>query len=98
MNRHVRTTFAVIATLALMMVGIACSVMPEEKIVPRLLQGVTVPARPRRARAPSRPRTLDPRCIGAGPELHSHLRQPGTQHSVSHQTGRQGLRRREGRR
>ena len=33
MNRHVRTMFAVIATLALMMVGIACSVMPEEKVV-----------------------------------------------------------------
>lgn len=33
MDRHVRTTFAVIATLALMMVGIACSVIPEEKIV-----------------------------------------------------------------
>src|SRR3954451_19286577 len=33
MNRHVRTTFAVIATLALMMVGIACSVMPEEKVL-----------------------------------------------------------------
>jgi len=33
MNRHVRTTFAVIATLAMMMAGIACSVVPEEKIV-----------------------------------------------------------------
>ena len=33
MNRHVRTTFVVVATLALMMVGIACSVVPEEKIV-----------------------------------------------------------------
>ena len=33
MDRHVRTTFAVIATLALMMVGIACSVVPEEKLV-----------------------------------------------------------------
>ena len=33
MDRHVRTTFAVIATLALMMSGIACSVPPEEKIV-----------------------------------------------------------------
>ena len=33
MSRHVRTTFAVIATLALMMVGIACSVVPEEKVV-----------------------------------------------------------------
>lgn len=33
MNRHVRTTFTVVATLALMMVGMACSVAPEEKIV-----------------------------------------------------------------
>ena len=33
MDRHVRTTFAVIATLALMMAGIACSVAPEEKLV-----------------------------------------------------------------
>jgi len=33
MDRHVRTTFAVIATLALMMVGIACSVVPEEKLI-----------------------------------------------------------------
>jgi hypothetical protein len=33
MGRHVRTTFAVIATLALVTTGIACSVAPEEKIV-----------------------------------------------------------------
>ena len=81
MDRHVRTTFAVIATLALMMVGVAGSVVPSRSSLDDFFRA----ARLRDNADPRQLRDRDIRARGrrSSPEPQGHHGQPERSASVS---------------